>query len=57
MTTKKDYSVFVRGQKRADVIRVDGVWGCLFFANGNEVKQELYKELLLFFLSELSRVM
>ena len=43
MTMKENYSVFVRGAKRADVIKVDGIWGCLFFADGKQIKQELYK--------------
>jgi len=42
---KENYSVFVRGAKRADVIKVDGIWGCLFFADGKQIKQELYKGL------------
>tara|TARA_Y100001972_G_C7488460_1_gene247886 strand:- start:159 stop:347 length:189 start_codon:yes stop_codon:yes gene_type:complete len=41
MTSK--YSTFVKAEKRADVVKVDGTWGCLFFVNGEEVKQELYK--------------
>jgi|TARA_R100000030_G_scaffold92592_1_gene78267 hypothetical protein len=35
--------VFVRGHKRADVVKVNGVWGCLFFDSGEQIKQELYK--------------
>tara|TARA_B100000900_G_C20460596_1_gene667097 strand:- start:7 stop:201 length:195 start_codon:yes stop_codon:yes gene_type:complete len=43
MTTRHEFSSYVNGDRRADVIKLNGLWGCVFYAEGKEIKQELYK--------------
>ncbi len=37
------YSTYVDGLKRADVIKLDGHWGCRFYNDGTVIKTEFYK--------------
>jgi hypothetical protein len=37
------YSTYVDGNKRADVIKLDGHWGCRFYEDNKAVKTEFYK--------------
>ena len=37
------YSTFVDGNKRSDVIKLDGHWGCRFYVDNEVVKTEFYK--------------
>ena len=37
------YSTFVDGNKRSDVITLDGHWGCRFYVDTEVVKTEFYK--------------
>lgn len=37
------YSTYVDGDKRADVIKLDGQWGCRFYLESEVVKTEFYK--------------
>lgn len=37
------YSTFVDGDLRADVIKLDGHWGCRLYDRGEVVKTEFYK--------------
>ena len=37
------FSTFVDGDRRADVIKLDGHWGCRLYNNNEVVKTEFYK--------------
>lgn len=37
------YSTYVDGNKRADVIKLDGHWGCRFYKDNTAIKTEFYK--------------
>ena len=37
------YSTYVDGNKRADVIKLDGHWGCRFYLDNKVIKTEFYK--------------
>tara|TARA_Y100000592_G_scaffold70564_1_gene109758 strand:+ start:662 stop:844 length:183 start_codon:yes stop_codon:yes gene_type:complete len=38
-----EYSTYVDGDRRADVIKLDGHWGCRLWEEGELVKTEFYK--------------
>jgi len=37
------YSTYVDSNKRVDVIKLDGIWGCRFYEDYKVVKTEFYK--------------
>jgi|TARA_B100001939_G_scaffold12656_1_gene10985 hypothetical protein len=37
------FSTYVEANKRADVIKLDGHWGCRFYVDNEVVKTEFYK--------------
>ena len=38
-----EYSTYVDGDRRADVIKLEGRWGCRLWEEGELVKTEFYK--------------
>tara|TARA_Y100001937_G_C7087870_1_gene316217 strand:+ start:491 stop:673 length:183 start_codon:yes stop_codon:yes gene_type:complete len=38
-----EYSTYVDGDRRADVIKLDGHWGCRLWEEGELVKTEFYR--------------
>ena len=38
-----EYSTYVDGDRRADVIKLEGHWGCRLWEEGELVKTEFYK--------------
>lgn len=38
-----EYSTYVDGDRRADVIKLDSHWGCRLWEEGTLVKTEFYK--------------
>ena len=38
-----EYSTYVDGDRRADVIKLDSHWGCRLWEEGELVKTEFYK--------------
>ena len=40
---ENNYSTFVDGDLRADVIKLDNHWGCRFYDCGELIKTEFYK--------------
>ena len=40
---ENNYSTFVDGDLRADVIKLDNHWGCRFYDCGEIIKTEFYK--------------
>ena len=38
-----EYSTYIDGNLRADVIKIDNHWGCRLYKNGEVVKTEFYR--------------
>ena len=39
---ESNYTTFIKGDLRSDVIKLDGHWGCRFYHGGQVVKTEFY---------------
>jgi hypothetical protein len=40
--TNDTYSTYVDGNKRADVIKREGSWGCVFYTDNEIIATEMY---------------
>ena len=42
MMNDNNYTTFMKGDLRSDVIKLDGHWGCRFYLGGQVIKTEFY---------------